>query len=83
MEEIDSGCSPCPDIISDNFGHKKSVVFVSTVYGLIHSKLETSFNRNTQSWPMFTQCFFERIIQEGVGIYPRLAKVYAKVSDIW
>lgn len=34
-EEIKSGYSPCPDILTKNFGKSFSVMFVSTVYGCI------------------------------------------------
>ncbi|MCZ2845228.1 MAG: hypothetical protein O2U61_01820 [Candidatus Bathyarchaeota archaeon] len=30
-KEIETGCSPCPDIISKDFGIKPSVLFISTV----------------------------------------------------
>lgn len=39
-QEIEFGCSPCPDILSSKFGEKTSIMFISTVYGLIFTNLQ-------------------------------------------
>lgn len=80
-EEIKSGYSPCPDILTKNFGKSFSVMFVSTVYGLIHNYLQKNYSRNNTSWKEFTQDFYSKIIQKGIGIYPRLERIYEIVSS--
>ncbi|MHB1407445.1 MAG: hypothetical protein ACYCV0_17870 [Desulfitobacteriaceae bacterium] len=80
-QEVNSGCSPCPDILTADFGKKTSVMFVSTVYGLIYNYLQVRYNRKTESWPSFTEKFYNSIIQGDIGIYPRLGNIYRHVSN--
>lgn len=75
-EEITTGCSPCPDILTKDFGKKTSVLFISTVYGLIYKYLFKKFNRETDPWYEFIQYFYDKIIQRRIGIYHRLSKIY-------
>jgi len=81
--EINVGCSPCPDILTNNFGKKSSVIFISTVYGLIYDYLQVMYNRKNENWPCFIEKFYKSIIQGGIGIYPRLTNIYNLVSDRW
>lgn len=48
-QEINLGCSPCPDITSSLFGKKQSVLFLSTVYGKINPYLNKKYDR-TNIW---------------------------------
>ncbi|EIJ78319.1 hypothetical protein PB1_12184 [Bacillus methanolicus PB1] len=68
--EINIGCSPCPDILTENFGKSISIMFVSTVYSLIHSYLQKTYQRNNNSWKEFTQDFY----QESSKRYRNLSK---------
>jgi hypothetical protein len=43
--ERETGCSPCPDILTKDFGKKCSVMFVSTVYGKIYNRLKKRYDR--------------------------------------
>ena len=67
VKEIDTGCSPCPDILTKDFGVKPSILFVSTVYGLIYKYLNKKYNRDEMSWNGFCQHFYKTIIQSGTG----------------
>ena len=82
-QEINLGCSPCPDILTDQFGKKPSIMFISTVYGLIFDYLQVIYNRETENWSSFIENFFKSIIQRGIGIYPRLSNIYDYVSNSW
>lgn len=82
-KEIKTGCSPCPDIITSHFGEKPSVMFVSTVYGLINKYLNKQYNREEQDWNVFCEDFYKNIIQSGTGIYKRLDEVYELLSDLF
>jgi hypothetical protein len=79
-KEIETGCSPCPDIVSKYFGNKPSVLFISTVYGYVHKYLHKKFNHFDTLWFDFINSFYKDIIFGGVGIYPRLGKIYGLVS---
>jgi len=79
-QEVNSGCSPCPDILTNDFGKKTSILFVSTVYGFIFNYLKVRYNRKTENWPGFIEKFFNSIIQGYIGIYPRLGEIYRHVS---
>ncbi len=81
--EIRTGCSPCPDVLTGEFGDRPSVVFVSTVYGLIHKYLGDTYDRSRDNWPVFIERFFSLIVQTGTGIYGRLSNVYRLVSENW
>ncbi len=81
-EEINKGCSPCPDILTENFGRNPSVLFVSTVYGHIHRNINREFNRNCESWHEFIKLFFSQIIRPGIGIYNRLYRIYNMITEI-
>lgn len=80
LREIQFGCSPCPDILTQDFGKKTSVMFISTVYGLIYEYLKKSYQRQTDDWHDFTNDFYRDIIQKNEGIYTRLGDIYNQVS---
>jgi hypothetical protein len=81
-KEIETGCSPCPDIITKDFGAKPSILFVSTVYGLIYKYLNKKYSRDEQHWYEFCNHFYKRIIQSGTGIYSRLDKLYQVMTEL-
>jgi hypothetical protein len=83
IDEIGTGCSPCPDILTDGFGREPSVLFVSTVYGLINKYLNKDYVRSKRSWKDFVKEFYENIIIPNKGIYGRLGKIYDQVSSTW
>jgi hypothetical protein len=82
IREINTGCSPCPDILTENFGSKPSVMFVSTVYGLVNKYLKQEYDRSKQDWNTFCNDFYKKIIQSGTGIYKRLDKIYRLLAEI-
>ena len=82
IREINTGCSPCPDILTENFGSKPSVMFVSTVYGLVNKYLKQEYDRSKQDWNTFCNDFYKKIIQFGTGIYKRLDKIYRLLAEI-
>ena len=83
IDEINTGCSPCPDILTGGFGKKPSVLFVSTVYGLINKYLKKNFERSENYWKDFVIEFYDKLIIPNKGIYGRLGKVYDQVSSTW
>jgi len=83
IEEIETGCSPCPDILTEDFGTKPSVLFVSTVYGLIFKYLKKEFLRPENSWRELVKVFYEEIINPKKGIYGRLETIFDQVSFSW
>lgn len=74
--EIASGCSPCPDILTNGFGTRPSVLLVATVYGLIYDRLKQEFSRSGTSWHDYIDTFYRQIIFRGKGIYSRLDRLY-------
>jgi hypothetical protein len=83
IEELKTGCSPCPDILTGSFGREPSVLFVSTVYGLINKYLKKDYVRSKSSWNEFVREFYDNLIIPNKGIYGRLGKVYDQVSSTW
>lgn len=81
QQEIDTGCSPCPDILSADFGNQPSVMFVSTVYGLIHKYLQKEYPRQQESWQTFTADFYQSVIRKKIGIYGRQLDIYHKIAE--
>jgi hypothetical protein len=82
-KEILSGCSPCPDVLTQGFGTRPSVMFVATVYGLIHEYLGETFDRRNASWREFATVFYHRLIRHGKGIYGRLERLYGLTRRVF
>jgi hypothetical protein len=82
-QEIESGCSPCPDVLTAGFGTRPSVLFVATVYGLIHEYLGQTFDRRTTSWQEFAHVFYHELIRHGKGIYGRLERLYDLTCEVF
>ena len=82
-DEIKTGCSPCPDILTGDFGRKPSVLFVSTVYGLVFKYIKKEFVHSDNHWDEFIRKFYEDLIIPNKGIYGRLNKIYDQVSSTW
>lgn len=83
IDELNTGCSPCPDILTSDFGGKPSVIFISTVYGLIYKYLLRTFNRESDNWQNFIKLFYNDIIKDSTGIYGKLGKIYDQVAHKW
>ncbi|WP_044895871.1 hypothetical protein [Bacillus alveayuensis] len=81
IKEINTGCSPCPDILTENFGSKPSVMFVSTVYGLVNKYLKQEYNRSKQDWSTFCDDFYKKLFNP-VRVYKRLDKIYRLLAEI-
>lgn len=78
--EIIKGCSPCPDIVSNYFGEKPSIMFISTVYAGIHKYVGIKYDRDNDSWEELAKEYYKKIVLSKEGIYSIISDIYNLIT---
>lgn len=81
IKEIGTGCSPCPDIVTEKFGKTPSLFFITPFYNQVHKYMGVKFNRSLSSWEDYASLFFKKLIYDKIGVYDRLYKIFNITSN--
>lgn len=88
-KEIKTGVSPCPDILTNGFGQKPSVLFIGEVYGTINEFLPEEIILKgvdrSQKWANWIPKLYKSLIidpgRSNPGIYSDLGKIYKLLEN--